>query len=56
MPSSGKQSASRWTISDMDARRRQVWLDAISISDWIMKLPEDANYISPFQMQGCLYE
>ena len=34
---------------------RDGWLEAVSVSDWIMALPHDPDYISPFQMQGCMF-
>ncbi len=27
----------------------------VSIGDWIMKMPGTDVYISPFQMQGCVF-
>jgi len=38
-----------------EVRARDGWLSAVSVSDWVMALPHDSDYISPFHMQGCLY-
>ena len=35
---------------------RQGWLKVVSTGDWIMALPHDPDYISPFNMQGCICE
>ncbi len=32
------------------------WLYVVSVEDWIMSLPQDPDYISPFRMQACLFE
>lgn len=36
-------------------RQEQQYMDVVSISDWVVPRPEDPDYISPFQMQGCVF-
>ena len=56
MQSSARQcpsSGGRWLDTETD---RQGWLKVVSVGDWIMALPHDPDYISPFNMQGCICE
>jgi hypothetical protein len=64
MPSSARQSANRQQhnlylhavhhINKIDDKTADSWLyGAVSLSDWIMVMPQDPDYIPPFHMQGC---
>ena len=59
MPSSAKPCPSKWQRYIDYARGGEVyadWLDAVSMTDWIMTPPSDPDYISPYCMQGCTFK
>jgi hypothetical protein len=71
MPSSAKPCPSKWQRqlnfghalrqamrSPVDTWVDEVhaaWMDAVSLSDWIMTPPGDPDYVSPYCMQGCTF-
>jgi len=50
-----KRMVGRMQEAEREWQIQQQWMDAISVSDWVMPASSDPAYISPFQMQGCVF-